>query len=240
MSPTPHENLKTLKSNHYPGRGICVGLDEGSRRLFQVYWIMGRSANSRNRVFTADGGHLRTEPADVSKVDDPSLIIYSAMREMEGAYIVSNGDQTDTVYEALSDGSTFVQALETRQYEPDAPNFTPRISSMSLIDGEHICTYLSILKKSPFSDGCCRETFQYETLPAGAGYTVTTYVSDGTPLPSFQGEPYLLPLDGSPQRAARALWDSLDSENRISLAVKAIDLEDGTSSVEIINAYQKV
>lgn len=239
MPPTAAENLEAQRSNRYPGRGICIGLDETGGRLFQVYWIMGRSANSRNRVFVADGAELRTEPADASKVQDPSLIIYNAMREIDGSFIVTNGDQTDTIYQALADGSTFVQALETREYEPDPPNFTPRISGLSLVDGEHICTYLSILKKSPFGEGCCRETFQYETLPAGTGYTVTTYTGDGSPLPSFEGEPYLLPLEGSATEAARTLWDALDAENRVSLAVRSIDLESGEPTIEIINAYRQ-
>jgi len=240
MPPTATENLEALRSNRYPGRGVCIGLDGTGRRLFQVYWIMGRSANSRNRVFVAEGTGLRTEPADASKVEDPSLIIYNAMREIDGSFIVTNGNQTDTIYEALADGSTFVQALETRDYEPDAPNFTPRISGLSLVDGEHVCTYFSVLKKSPFGQGCCRETFQYETLPAGTGYTVTTYTGDGSPLPSFEGEPYLLPLEGGPSKAAETLWDSLDAENRVSLAAKSIDLESGEVTIEIINAYRKV
>lgn len=239
MPPTAAENLEALRSNRYPGRGICIGLDETGGRLFQVYWIMGRSANSRNRVFVADGGELRTEPADASKVEDASLIIYNAMRGIDGSFIVTNGNQTDTIYEALADGSTFVQALETRQYEPDAPNFTPRISGLSLVDGEHVCTYLSVLKKSPFGDGCSRQTFQYETLPAGMGYTVTTYTGDGSPLPSFEGEPYLLPLEGGPTEAAGTLWDALDADNRVSLAVKAVKLATGDSEILIVNAYER-
>jgi len=240
MNQDPKSNLQSLKSNRYPGRGICIGLDESGQTLLQVYWIMGRSANSRNRVFAAHGGTLRTEAANPSKVEDPSLIIYNAMLETEGSYIVTNGDQTDTIFEAFADGSTFVQALETREYEPDGPNFTPRISGMSLVDGEHIATYLSVLKKSPFGDGCCRETFQYESLPQGAGYTVTTYTGDGSPLPSFESEPYLLPLAGAPAVAASTIWRALDADNRVSLAVKAIDLKSGASSIEVINAYEKV
>jgi len=240
MSQAAALNLEGLKSNRYPGRGICIGLDDAGQNLYQVYWIMGRSANSRNRVFVPDGVELRTEPADPSKVDDPSLIIYNAMREIDGAYIVTNGDQTDTIYQALADGSTFVQALETRRYEPDPPNFTPRISGMTLVDGEHVCTYLSVLKKSPFGDGCSRETFQYETLPAGEGYTVTTYTGDGSPLPSFEGEPYLLPLSGDPRAVLAQIWEALDAENRISLAVKSVDLESGRSTIEVVNAYRQV
>ncbi len=237
---TPRENLDALRGNRYPGRGLCVGLDESGKHLLQVYWIMGRSANSRNRVFVADGTSLRTEPADASKLQDPSLTIYNAMLEEDGAYIVTNGDQTDTIFEALADGSTFVAALETREYEPDPPIFTPRISSLSLIDGEHVTTYLSVLKKSPHCDACIRETFQHDGLPKGAGCTITTYMSDGDPPPSFHGEPYLLPLEGAPKKAAETIWNALDKENRVSLALKAVEIASGASKIEIINAYKKV
>jgi IMP cyclohydrolase len=240
MNEQAKRNLEALRSNRYPGRGICTGLDESGGSLLQVYWIMGRSANSRNRVFVADGSELRTEAADPSKVQNPSLIIYNAMREIDGACIVTNGDQTDTIYEGLADGSTFAAALETREYEPDAPSFTPRICAMSLVDGEHVTTYLSILKKSPFAEACCRQTFQYDALPAGMGYTITTYTGDGSPLPSFAGEPYLLPLAGKPAAAMKTLWEALDRENRVSIAVKAVDLSTGASTIEIINAYRKV
>ena len=231
------ENLEALRENSYPGRGVCVGLDEAGASLYQVYWIMGRSANSRNRVFIAAGPTLRTEPADPSKVEDPSLIIYNAMRETGPNYIVTNGDQTDTIFDELEAGGTFVSALETRTYEPDGPNFTPRISGLSVLEGSAAVTFLSVLKKSPFGDGAVRETFQYETLPEGAGCTVTTYTGDGSPLPSFEGEPYLLPLEGSPEKAAETLWDALDEANRISLALKQVDLASGSSSIEIINKY---
>ncbi|MCD6405593.1 MAG: inosine monophosphate cyclohydrolase [Planctomycetes bacterium] len=233
------KNLEALRGNAYPGRGLVIGLDEDGRHLVQVYWIMGRSANSRNRVFVADGPTLRTEPADASKVEDPSLIIYNAMSEFEGTCIVTNGNQTDTIYDALAGGVTFAGALETREYEPDAPNFTPRISGISIIEDGTVNTYLSVLKKSPFADACVRNTFQYEALPTGAGYTITTYTGDGAPLPSFEGEPYLLPLAGTPGEIAQDLWEALDADNRISLAVKAVNLETGVSIIEVTNAYEQ-
>ncbi len=233
------QNLEALRGNAYPGRGLVIGLDEDGRHLVQAYWIMGRSANSRNRVFVADGPVLRTEPADISKVEDSSLIIYNAMRQYDTSYIVTNGNQTDTIYDALAGGGTFAGALETRQYEPDAPNFTPRISSISIVEDGAANTYLSVIKKSPFANACIRNTFQYEALPTGAGYTITTYTGDGAPLPSFEGEPYLLPLAGTPGEIAQNLWEALDADNRISLAVKAVNLETGASTIEVINAYKQ-
>lgn len=238
----PHQaaaNLESLKSNPYPGRGICVGLSDSGDALLQLYWIMGRSANSRNRIFVADGPNLRTEPADPSKVENPALIIYNAMRETRNSYIVTNGNQTDTIFDGLAAGGTFIEALETTEYEPDEPNFTPRISSMSIIENGKPNTYLSVLKKSPFADACSRHTFQYESLPTGNGLTITTYTGDGAPLPPFEGEPYLLPLSGTPRQAAETLWNALNSDNRISLAAKSINLKTGDSKITIINAYQQ-
>ncbi len=232
-------NLQALKTNAYPGRGIVIGLDETGKFALQVYWIMGRSPNSRNRVFVADGHDLRTEPADASKVEDPSLIIYNAMLETASSFIVTNGNQTDTVRDALASGSTFADALETREYEPDSPNFTPRISGLCTLADGSLITYLSVLKKSPFSEGCIRETFQYESLPTAAGYTVTTYTSDGSPLPSFSGEPYLLPLAGAHSDVLATLWEALNADNRISLAVKSIEIATGNSEIFLVNAYEK-
>jgi hypothetical protein len=236
----PEENLKILAANPYPGRGISVGLDETGTRALQVYWIMGRSANSRNRVFVADGPTLRTAAADPSKVQDPRLIIYNAMRELPKVSIVSNGDQTDTIYDAISSGGSFVKGLESRTYEPDAPNNTARISAVSDLRSGRLLTEISVIKKSPYADAAERQTFQYEAMPRGTGFTVTTYSGDGSPLPRFEGEPYLLPLAGSPKRVAETIWNALDPANRVSLAVKAIDIATGRSSIEIVNAYKAV
>lgn len=234
------QNFQALQANPYPGRGIVVGLDASAAALVQVYWIMGRSANSRNRVFEAEAGLLRTAAADPAKVADPSLIIYNAMRELKGLYVVSNGDQTDTAIQGLLAGATFSQALSTRQYEPDRPNYTPRISALcSLRDGLPIAE-ISLLKRSAFGMGCDRQLFRYESFAPGYGFCVTTYAGDGDPLPSFQGEPRLLPLEGNADRIADAYWAALNAENRVSLAVKMIDIASGASTIVIRNQYQKV
>lgn len=237
---TPENSLAKLAANPYPGRGICVGLDETGTIALQVYWIMGRSPNSRNRIFVVDGPTLRTTPADPAKLVDPSLVIYNAMRELPGAYIVSNGDQTDTIFEMMNEGRTFAQALETREYEPDAPNFTPRISAVILARRKRFDAYMSIVRKSPLGAAAERATYEYEALPKGAGYTITTYSGAGAPLPSFEGTPYLLPLRGPARNAAQVIWDALNAENRVALAVKSIDLATGLSAIDVINGYEGI
>ena len=235
-----HRNLETLKANPYPGRGLVVGLDESGRVLVEVYWIMGRSANSRNRVFEAEGAVVRTAAADPSKVQDPSLIIYNAMRELKGLYVVSNGDQTDTIVQGALAGATMSQALATRLYEPDKPNYTPRISAaLSLREGPPLAE-LSLLKRSAFGMGCDRQSFRYEAFAPALGWCIATYEGDGDPLPSFQGEPRLMPLAGPAQRIAETYWAALNADNRVALAVKMIDIASGASAVSIINQYQKV
>ena len=200
---TAQKNLESLRANPYPGRGICVGLDQSGHWVYQVYWIMGRSANSRNRIFVTNGGELRTAAADPSRMKDPSLVIYNAMRELPMLYIATNGDQTDTIYNEVSIGhGTFCEALMTRMYEPDAPNFTPRISVITDLRGG-VASEISIIRKSPWSDAADHFFFRYRALPKGAGYTITTYKGDGDPLPSFDGEPYLLPLEAGRARRRR-------------------------------------
>jgi len=239
MIPEAEGNLRALRDNPYPGRGIIVGMDESGGALVQVYWIMGRSANSRNRVFESEGGHVWTAAADASKVKDPSLIIYNAMRELKGLYVVTNGDQTDTIVQAALAGASMSQALNTRRYEPDAPNFTPRISAVcSLRDGVPV-SELSILKKSALGAGCDRQTFRIEQFAKGYGHCITTYAGDGDPLPSFRGEPYILPLTGDIGGVARSIWAVLNPANRVSLAVKFIDLGNGASRLHIVNQYAK-
>lgn len=233
------ENLEALKANPYPGRGIVVGQDETGSRLLQVYWIMGRSANSRNRVFAFEGGTLWTEAADPSMVKDPRLIIYRAMRELPGLYVATNGDQTDTVIEVFEAGGAFAEALATRRYEPDAPNFTPRISAVVSLREGAPSAELSVLKKSPLGDGCDRHLFRLEQFAPGTGHCITTYRGDGDPLPSFEGEPYLLPLAGDAESVADTLWEALNADNRVSLAVKAIDPATGRSSITVRNRYRK-
>jgi len=236
----PDLNLKALAANAYPGRGICIGFDDSAKRVLQVYWIMGRSANSRNRVFVADGPVLRTAPADPSKLEDPSRIIYNAMRELPDVYIVSNGDQTDTIYDEIAAGGILVSALRKRTYEPDPPNFTARISAVCDFRGGGLVTEMGVIRKSAYGEAPERQFFEYGALPKGAGYTMTTYSQDGTPLPRFEGEPYLLPLVGSPRQAATMIWDALNAANRVAIAVKAIDIAAKKSEIEVINAYKAV
>ncbi len=234
-------NLLALATNPYPGRGIVVGIDRTGGYMVQVYWIMGRKENSRNRVFgIGDNGRLFTEAADPSKVTDPSLIFYNAMREVGLYYVVSNGDQTDTVISALGPNTFSLDlALRGREYEPDLPNFTPRITAVSSIAKGRTALFMSVLRKSPFGEGCDR--FTYELTPApGFGYCITTYSGDGDPLPSFSGDPVLMPLVGGIEEIANDYWVALNGENRISLAVKSIQISSGNSSIHIINKYAKV
>lgn len=234
------QNLETLRANPYPGRGIVIGMDETGGYLVQVYWIMGRSENSRNRVFGAEAGHVWTEAADPSKVGDPSLIIYNAMRDLAGRYIVSNGDQTDTICEGFMTGMSIEQSLNVRAYEPDAPNYTPRISGVCTLRQGPPVAKLSVLKRSAFGDGCDRHFFRIETFGPGFGHCVTTYEGDGSPLPAFRGEPRVLPLPGDAESVATTIWDALNEDNRVSLAVKFIDIAGGLTQVHIVNKYGKV
>lgn len=211
-----------IARNPYPGRGLVIGRSTGNEWLI-LYWIMGRSAQSRNRRFVAEGGVLRTEPVDASLVKDPSLIIYEAMLELPGLHLVSNGDQTRTAYQALKAGGTFEGALATREREPDAPNFTPRISGLLDLTRDPGAIALSILRAGRLDP---RETDRHAYRPAppppGFGFGLTTYTGDGDPLPSFSGDPLLLPLDGAPEAVLETYWRALHAENRIALAVKAV------------------
>ncbi len=225
-----------ITNNPYPGRGIVVGRAADGFRL--IYWIMGRSPNSQNRRFVAEGGSLRTEPVDLSKVEDPSLIIYDAMLELPGIQLVTNGDQTRTLFEALQAGGTFESALATREREPDAPNYTPRISAMLDVRGDDPSLALSILKANPF-DPEQTDRFTYRpALPApGYGVCLTTYEGDGSPLPSFEGEPRILPCEGSAESLLERYWDALDESNRVSLAVKSLTPGGETESLAISNRH---
>ena len=240
-------NLFNLSSNLYPGRGIVAGLDETGANLVQVYWVMGRSENSRNRVFKGDPntGRLYTEAADPSKMKDSSLIIYNAMREYAGFLVVSNGDQTDTVIEKLRESpqvNCYPQAaLSSRQYEPDAPNFTQRITAVSSVwKNQHQGTGFSILRKSRFGTGCDNLAYEYPCIRPGFGFCITTYAGDGNPLPPFYGDPLLMPLTGSIKDIAETYWKALNEENRVSLAVKFFEMANGHVDFHIINKYQQV
>ena len=229
-----------IRQTTYPGRGLVVGTDAAGAALVQVYWIMGRSPNSRNRVFVAEGGHLRTEPADPAQCDDPSLIIYNAMRELDGVYIATNGDQTDTIHDTLRRGNTFEQALAKRAYEPDGPNFTPRISGLWDLRGAAPLARLAVLRHSAAHDTAVdRCYYHYEALTPGLGYCITTYMDDGKPLPPFVGDPYLVPLLGDIEAIANTFWDALDNDNRVSLAVKGIDLATRESRIVVVNQYEQ-
>lgn len=227
---------KELKENSYPGRGIIVGRSEDGTKAVTAYFIMGRSSNSRNRVFVEDGEGIRTQAYDPSKLEDPSLIIYAPARVLGNKTIVTNGDQTDTIYELMDKQQTFEQALRTREFEPDAPNYTPRISAVMHVENGHYSYAMSILKSNHGDPSCCnRFTYAYENCPAGEGHFISTYQHDGNPLPSFEGEPKLLAIPNDMDAWADMLWNSLNEDNKVSLFVRFIDIETGKYESRIIN-----
>lgn len=231
-------HFEQLSANAYPGRGIVTGLSANGEAMLQVYWIMGRSANSRNRIFAVHGEEMRTKAWDESKMEDPSLIIYWPMRLVGRLHIVSNGDQTDTIAEKMRAGESLENALQNREFEPDAPNFTPRISGVVDLDGTNAYS-LSILKATtPEGESCQRHFFHYEQAQRGLGHGITTYAKDGDPLPSFFGEPLLLPLAENGQATAELYWNALHNDNKISLAVKEIDLQSGRSKIALFNRHR--
>ena len=224
-----------IKDNSYVGRGIVIGKTADGKKAATAYFIMGRSENSRNRIFTEKNGEVFTEPFDASKVQDPSLIIYAAIRSHENKLIVTNGNQTDTIYDSLANGGCFCKALKTRDFEPDAPNFTPRISGMlTFADGDF--TYKMSILKSVDADGsdCARYTFDYPSV-AGLGHFIHTYVCDGNPIPTFQGEPERVAIDNDIDSFTDKLWNALDENNKISLYVRYVDLATGEADNRLIN-----
>ena len=224
-----------IRGNSYVGRGIVIGKTPDSEKAAVAYFIMGRSTNSRNRVFKERDGAIFTEPFDVSKVEDPSLIIYAALREYDNKLIVTNGDQTDTVYEGLKKGLSFSGALTAREFEPDAPNLTPRISGMITFADNDFTYEMSILKSSDAEGSACnRYTFSYPSL-SGLGHFIHTYVCDGNPIPTFQGEPERVAISNDIDEFTSNLWDALDADNKISLYVRYIDLKSGKSDARMIN-----
>lgn len=226
-----------LKGNPYPGRGIVIGRTADGKYAVAAYFIMGRSVNSRNRIFVEDGEGIRTEAFDPSKLSDPSLIIYAPVRVLENQTIVTNGDQTDTIYEGFTDGKSFEEALATREFEPDGPNYTPRISGVMEIDRGSFSYKMSILKSADGDPSCCnRYTFSYDNPPAGEGRFIHTYQNDGDPLPSFEGEPERILIGGEDiDSFAGHIWESLDRENKVSLFVRYIEIETGKYESRIIN-----
>jgi IMP cyclohydrolase len=225
-----------LRQNPYPGRGLLIGRSSLDAGWVILYWIMGRSAHSRNRHFVAEGGTLRTVPVDPQLLTDPSLIIYEAMLELPGMYLVSNGAQTRTMYEILRRGGTFEEALAPWAQEPDAPHYTPRISAMLMLAQQQVT--LSILKANPVDpDITDRYTYRPAVPAQGLGVGLTTYRSDGNPLPSFSGEPLLLPCAGSREDLLDLYWEALDAHNRVALAVKHIPAQGGVGSIIVRNRY---
>lgn len=224
-----------ISGNPYVGRGIVIGKSADGKKAATAYFIMGRSANSRNRVFTVKNGEVFTEPFDASKVEDPSLIIYAALRSLDNRLIVTNGDQTDTIYDGVVTGKSFSKSLESREFEPDAPNFTPRISGMLTFADDNFVYEMSILK-SLDEDGsdCARYTFSYPSK-AGLGHFIHTYVTDGNPIPTFQGEPERVAIPDSIDDFADEIWTNLDENNKISLYVRYTDLKDGSYEEKLIN-----
>ncbi len=229
-----------LCGNPYPGRGIIAGMTPDGTKAVSVYFIMGRSDNSRNRVFAEKNGEVTIYPFDTSKVKDPSLIIYSPVKKSGNNLIVTNGDQTDTVYEYLSKGKTFEEALETRCFEPDAPNFTPRVSALLNFNGNNFSYKMSILKSADAEGlSCNRFTFSYSPVK-GLGHFLHTYDRDGDPLPSFTGEPERVGVSDNIGEYTEIIWNSLDKNNKISLFVRYDDINYATYETRLINKHTEV
>ena len=225
-----------LKENAYPGRGIIIGKTADGTKAVTAYFIMGRSSNSRNRVFVEDGEGIRTQAFDPSKLEDPSLIIYAPVRVLGNKTIVTNGDQTDTIYENMDKQMTFEQSLRCREFEPDGPNYTPRISGILHIENGNFSYAMSILKSDNGNPECCnRYTYAYETPLAGQARFIHTYMNDGNPLPSFEGEPELVDVADDIDTYTDLLWNSLNEENKVSLFVRYIDIATGEYETKIIN-----
>lgn len=225
-----------LKRNPYPGRGIVLGRTEDNKHAVIAYFIMGRSENSRNRIFSVTEDGIRTEAYDPSKMEDPSLIIYHPIRFLDGKTIVTNGDQTDTIRDMMAQGHCYRHALMTRTFEPDGPNYTPRISGVVLPDGSYKLSILKSFNGDPAC--CCRYFYEYDAPVAGYGHFIHTYMGDGNPLPSFEGEPELIKIQSdSAEEFAGLLWDSLNEENKVSLFVRYIELATGDTDDMIINKH---
>ena len=225
-----------LQQNSYPGRGIVLGKSADGSQMVIAYFIMGRSENSRNRVFVEEGEGIRTQAFDPAKLTDPSLIIYAPVRVLGNKTIVTNGDQTDTIYEGMDKQMTFEQSLRSRKFEPDEPNYTPRISGIMHIENGTYNYAMSILKSNNGNpDSCHRYTFAYENPTAGEGHFIHTYKCDGNPLPSFEGEPKLIAIPNDMDEFVSILWNSLNEDNKVSLFVRYIDIASGAYETKIVN-----
>ncbi|NLW56931.1 MAG: inosine monophosphate cyclohydrolase [Firmicutes bacterium] len=231
--------MRKLAANPYPGRGIILGLSPDGRTLIQVYWLMGRSENSRNRILVEENGFVKTQAFDEQKVTDPSLIIYYPMKHFGGCHLVTNGDQTETLYELLPQNQTFESALKTRTYEPDPPNYTPRISGLINLEDQDYAYQFSLIKAAYNNpDYPVYSFFYYKRGIPGFGHCLHTYAGDGNPLPPFSGEPYLVRLFNDGAENADYYWRLLNEENKVALLVKAISLEDGEAEIRIVNKHQ--
>lgn len=231
---------KELNSLEYHGRGIILGKSPDGKNAVIAYFIMGRSENSRNRVFETDGSGIRTRAFDEAKCSDPSLIIYAPVRVLQNDTIVTNGDQTDTIYDGLKEGKSFAESLKKRTFEPDAPNYTPRISGLVHTEKDYMRYEMSILKSNNGNpDSPLRYHFEYPQPVAGEGRFIHTYQGDGSPLPSFEGEPKLVGIEGSIDIFTQLVWESLNSENKVSLFVRYIDLKNGSSETRIMNCHEE-
>ncbi len=225
-----------LRQNSYPGRGIVMGKSADGKKAVTAYFIMGRSINSRNRVFVEEGRGIRTQAFEPSKLTDPSLIIYAPVRVLGNKTIVTNGDQTDTIYEGMDKQMTFEHSLRSREFEPDGPNFTPRISGIMHIEDGKYNYAMSILKSNEGNpESCCRYTYAYEAPLAGEGRFIHTYMQDGDPLPSFEGEPKRVKISGDIDSFTQEIWESLNEENKVSLFVRFIDIAGGQEETRIVN-----
>ena len=225
-----------LKNNAYPGRGIVIGKSADGTKAVTAYFIMGRSENSRNRVFVEEGEGIRTQAFDPSKLTDPSLIIYAPVRVLGNKTIVTNGDQTDTIYDGMDKQLTFEQSLRSREFEPDGPNYTPRISGIMHLEGGTYNYAMSILKSNNGDPSSCnRYTFAYQNPAAGEGHFIHTYMHDGNPLPSFEGEPKLVDVADDIDAYTELLWNSLNEDNKVSLFVRYIDIATGAYETRIVN-----
>ncbi len=236
LADTLNSNIQRLKDNAYPGRGIVLGLTEDAENLVQVYWIMGRSENSRNRIFENEGDFVRTTPFDQSKLIDPSLIIYYPVKSEASYHVLSNGDHTDIILDYLKNGKSFEAAVSNTYFEPDHPNYTPRISGIINLKDKKSSYKLAIVK-SVYNDPqyCERQFFIYEKCIPGVGHCIHTYEGDGSPLPSFKGEPFITPLFNNIEEIAEFYWDNLNSINKVSLMVKFITAETLDTKIHIIN-----
>lgn len=225
-----------LSSTTYPGRGIVIGQSQDGKYAVTAYFIMGRSVNSRNRVFVEDGQGIRTQAFDPSKLSDPSLIIYAPVRVLGKDTIVTNGDQTDTIYEGMKAGKSFEQSLRVRKFEPDEPNYTPRISGVMHIEDGQFEYAMSILKSNDGDPDCCnRYTFTYDNPKNGEGRFIHTYMQDGDPLPSFEGEPTKVDITGDIDSFTNLVWDNLNEDNKVSLFVRFIEIRTGKTETRIVN-----